>query len=163
MTAPTVEQPTAEAVEPQPAPKPTPKATQKEQKGSPAPAQTPDAPVPGSDSRYADEEVQKELATGVRAAREAGFSRTRLQQLTELTPAQLWRIEQGNAHKHEVKQVRDVLERIASGELQPPVKPGKANALHAKVREWLVMARDAKTAKEVRELVEQALQTLDAG
>lgn len=99
----------------------------------PTPAQTPDAPVPTVESRYADERTAEEVARRVKAAREAGFSRTRLTDLTELGGSALWRAEGGRVHKHEVEQLVAVLDRIESGELEPPSR-GKVSEVDAKIK-----------------------------
>ena len=138
-------------------------AAAKETQTAPTPAQTPDAPLPQADSKYADSEVQQELAAGVVAARAAGFSRTVLERLTELTPAQLWRIEQGRAHKHEVAQVRDVLDKIKSGEVQPPQRPGKVSETQVKlnaVKTLLEEAQHAKTKADILEKIGEAIEAL---
>lgn len=128
-------------------------------------SETPAAPVPQAESRYADEGVAASLAERVKAARDAGFSRTTLQSETELTPAQLWRIENGRAHKHEVTQLVAVLDKIDAGELKPPTKPGKISETQVRlnaVQALLEAAKEAKTKAAIVEKIDEALETLVA-
>lgn len=160
----TAEAPQTETPKPQPpkgkaaAPKADAKAAKTE-----AP-ETPNAPVPQGDSRYAEPKVAGSLAERVKAARAAGFSRTTLQAETELTPAQLWRIENGRAHRHEVAQLVAVLDKIDAGELQPPQKPGKVSETQTRlnaVKRVLEEAHAGLTKAAILEKVAEAIAALE--
>lgn len=124
-----------------------------------------DAPVAQASDKYATDAQRETLSKGVLAARQAGFSRTQLQELTELTPAQLWRIEQGNAHKHEVDQVEVALAQIESGDVQPPARKGKIGKAQAKINaalSILLSANEKLTKAQLVDVVSQAVEALNA-
>jgi hypothetical protein len=117
------------------------------------------APVARADDRYPADEVSAELARRVLAARAAGWSRTQLQVVSELTPAQLWRIENGRVHRHEVEQLAEVLSRIESGELAAPAQnsrgrsstPDDRDERIRRALELLDEAVERRSAAQVRE------------
>lgn len=159
----TAEAPQTETPKPQPPKGKTAAKTEKADVQA-AKVETPDAPVPQGDSRYADAKVAASLAERVKAARVAGFSRTTLQAETELTPAQLWRIENGRAHRHEVAQLEAVLNKIDAGELQPPQKPGKVSETQTRlnaVKRVLEEAHAGLTKAAILEKVAEAIAALE--
>lgn len=124
-----------------------------------------DAPVAQADSKYASDDVRADLASRVLAARQAGWSRTKLQELTELTPAQLWRVEQGKVNKSEVAQVTEALAKIESGELVAPARKGKIGKVQSKINAALailVPANEKLTKKELVDVISQAVEALNA-
>lgn len=126
---------------------------------------TVEAPVAQADSKYASDEVRAELASRLIAARQAGWSRTKLQELTELTPAQLWRIEQGNVNRSEVAQVEEALAKIDAGDVQLPARKGKIGKAQAKIDSALAIllaVNEKLTKKELVEVVGQAVEALNA-
>lgn len=138
------------------------KATSDAPSATKAPADVPNASVeegnaPSSrNDRYASDEVCKEVAAGILAAREAGFTRPLLSELVaaeggSMGGSALWRSERGKVNKDEVEYITAVLAKIASGELKPPVKEPK-NAGAA-----------LEAAKERLAKLDAALALLDAG
>lgn len=127
--------------------------------------------APTADSRYPAPKVAQEVARRVKAARDLGFSRTRLEELVEaeggnMTPANLWRAEQGRVHVAELAYLEPVLDKIDSGKIELPAKPVKdPKALQAKVDATLELLRghgDVKGVNNLRDLITQALETLAA-
>lgn len=129
------------------------------------PTQVPDAPVAKSDGKYASEDDAKLAAQRVLAARDAGWSRTSLQELTELTPAQLWRIEQGRMHAHEAAQLNAALDKIDAGELVAPAKKGgKISESQSKINAALAILtadRPKATKAELVDVIAEAVAALD--
>jgi len=123
-----------------------------------------DAPVAQADSKYAADDVATDVASRLIAARQAGWSRTKLQELTELTPAQLWRCEQGKINKSEVDQVLEALAKIESGELVAPVRKGKIGKVQSKINSALaILVPAAETDKITKAgLVDAIRQAVDA-
>lgn len=128
-------------------------------------AQTPDAPVAKADDKYADQEVSEEASRRVLAARDAGWSRKALQEHTELTPAQLWRIEQGRIHRAEVAQLVEVLDKIDAGELVVAAKKGgKISDAQVKINAALAILtqdRPKATKAELVDAIFEAVRALD--
>jgi transcriptional regulator with XRE-family HTH domain len=118
------------------------------------------------------ESAAQALAQAALAARQAGFTRPELAQLTGLTTAQVWRVEQGRVHADEFDAVDAVMAKIAQGELQPAkaqrVEPRQAkinaaleifkavegNATKAQLWGALVAMRDALHAPSLEDEVQ---------
>lgn len=82
---------------------------------------------------YAIEVDAATVASELRAAREAGFKRPELADLTGLTPAKVWRAEQGRLHASEYLPVRSALDKIASGEVKPAAAQRSASAEQVRI------------------------------
>lgn len=127
-------------------------------------AQTPDAPVAKADDKYADKEVSEEASRRVLAARDAGWSRKALQEHTELTPAQLWRIEKGRIHRAEVAQLVEVLDKIDAGELVVAGrKGGKISDAQVKINAALAILRQDRpkaTKADLMQAIDEAVHAL---
>lgn len=136
-----------------------PKATSAPVEVSSASVEAPEA-ASGSDSRYAPDEVAQDVATLVKSARDAGWSRARLSELVEaeggsMKGAALWRAEQGRVHATEIKYLLPVLSKIASGELALPVKPVKdPSVFKARVDAALTLLENHEQVKGVGNLRE---------
>jgi hypothetical protein len=102
---------------------------------------------------YAPKDAAQTLAEQVQAARVAGWTRPALTELTKLTPAQLWRVEHGNAHAHEVEVLTVALAKIASGEVKPPAK-AQAERVDVKAVLASYQARIQQLEEQVAALVE---------
>jgi hypothetical protein len=127
--------------------------------------------APKSDDRYPEVEVAQRVAARVKAARDAGWSRTRLEELVEaeggsMKGAALWRAEQGRVHREELTYLVPVLDKIESGELALPEKPVKdPKALQARVNaalELLAGRAEAKKLADKSELLEDVYEALTA-
>jgi hypothetical protein len=129
------------------------------------PTEVADAPVAQADSKYASDEVRASIASRLIAARQAGWSRTKLQELTELTPAQLWRCEQGNVNRSEVAQIEEALAKIDAGDVQLPPRKGKIGKSQAKIDKalaLLIAVNEKLTKKDLLDVVSQAVEALNA-
>lgn len=106
---------------------------------------------PSVNDRYADEEVRKEVADGIKAARALGWTRPQLSALVaeaggSMGGSALWRSEAGKVNKDEVEYIRAALAKC----VEPPAgKPTKAST----VEEY--KARIAR--------LDAAIELLDAG
>lgn len=144
-----------------------PKAASKPVDVPSASVETPE-PATSSDSRYAPEEVSQEVAERVKAARDAGWSRTRLQELVEaeggsMRGSALWRAEQGRVHAAEINYLVPVLDKIASGELTLPAKPIKdPSVLKGRVDAALALLEGHDQVKGVGNLRELLASVQDA-
>jgi transcriptional regulator with XRE-family HTH domain len=93
-----------------------------------------------------------------------GVTRAALAELTGLTPAKCWRIEQGRPRDDELTLVIQALDTVERDGLPehlrrktPKAKAARvSNETIERVRDLLDKARDAKTLKDVRALVEEA-------
>ncbi len=150
------------ATEPQTARKGKGRAPKAASKPVDVPSASVEAPESGAsnDSRYAPEDVAQEVADRVKAAREAGWSRTRLQELVEveggsMKGSALWRAEQGRVHAAEINYLVPVLDKIESGELTLPTKPVKdPGALQARIDAALTLLEGHEAVKGVGNLRE---------
>ncbi len=113
-----------------------------------------------SNVSYADADVRTQLARWLVDARRRGFSRRQLAEQTGLTSAALWRIEQGNAHRHEVRRVTACVELISAGKLLPK-HPRRLSCSEAQNRlravERLLDESVELRVAELRAAVQQAL------
>ncbi|HZN70554.1 MAG TPA: helix-turn-helix domain-containing protein [Micromonosporaceae bacterium] len=115
--------------------------------------------------------AKKQETTGVREQRDAlGLSRAVLTELTGLTPAKIWRAEQGRASQEEAQVLAAALESVATNGLPEHLQARTRGAGEGAgrvsravlvnrlqvVRTLLAEAAAARTLREVRALLEQA-------
>lgn len=102
-------------------------------------------------------EVAQELHDELNRLYADGWTRPALAQVTGLTPAKLWRTDRAPQKgkpaptPDEVEVYRDVLAKIAAGELEPPARPKAERTNHAAVIAALV-ARVEELEEQVTRL-----------
>lgn len=79
------------------------------------------------------ESAAQSLATATLEARQAGWTRPELAELTGLTVAQVWRVEQGRVHADEFDVVDAALAKIVRGEVQPKSAAKPRDARQARI------------------------------
>ncbi|RDI21697.1 hypothetical protein [Lentzea flaviverrucosa] len=148
------------ASEPKATPSTTPEATASSASVTGTAAATVESPTDKA-KRYADASIASQVADRLTKAKEAGWTRPALMQLTGMTASAVWRAQNGKVHPGEVESLTAVLTKIEAGELKPPTtsKPKRA-AKNVKCVQTLEAALQEKTLAATRKLVTEALEAL---
>lgn len=115
----------------------------------------------GKTERYADASIASQVADRLTKAKEAGWTRPALMQLTGMTASAVWRAQNGKVHQAEVESLTGVLAKIETGELEPPTKSAsKRTAKTAQCVHVLEAALQEKSLAATRKLIAEALEAL---